>query len=193
MKDQSKISVIGIGGAGCNVIDCILERGVGALRYIVADTNEQSLINSACTNQILLGENTKPRPFCHLSPEWCRRAAFDDSELIKQAFHGSDLVIVVAGLGGDTGSGVAPVVCQLAHESEIRVCAAILFPFSFEGRRRRAIAEDSIERLYKYANEISVTKGDDVLVGQKADVMIHTVLQLANKEMAENVLSMMDV
>ena len=192
MGDQSKISVIGIGGAGCYVIDYMMKRGVGALRYIVADTNEQLMRKSACTNQILLGENTKPRPFCHLSPEWCRRAAFDDSKLIRQAFHGSDLLIVVAGLGGDTGSGVAPVVCQLARELEIRVCAATFFPFSFEGRSRRVIAEASIERLYEYANEISVTKGDDVVVGQKSDVMINTLLKLANEEMVEKVLSIMD-
>ncbi len=192
MGNRSDISVIGIGGAGCNFIDYMLELGVGNLRYIVADTDEQSLRNSACTHRISLGANTKPRPFCHLSPEWCSRAARDDSELFKQVFHGSDLVIVVAGLGGDTGSGGAPIVCQLARESGIRVCAVILFPFSFEGRQRRAIAESSMAGLHEHTNEVSVTNGDDVIVDKKADMTLKATLKLVNAEMAQKILSMMD-
>jgi len=193
MGDRSDTSVIGIGGAGCSTVDYMLECGVGNLRYIVADTDEQSLRNSTCTHRISLGANTKPRPFCHLSPEWCSRAARDDSDLYKQAIHGSDMVIVVAGLGGDTGSGGAPVVCQLARESGIRVCAAVLFPFSFEGRQRRAIAEASMAGLHEHANEVSVTNSDDVIVDKKADMTLKAALKLVNAEMAQKILLMMDV
>lgn len=191
MVDRANISVLGIGGAGCNVIDYMLQHGIGGLHYIAADTDEQSLRNSACTHRISLGTDTKPRPFCHLSPEWCSRAAHDDRELIRQVLHGSELVVVVAGLGGNTGSGVAPVVCQLARESGIRVCAAILFPFPFEGRQRRAIAEASIEYLHENANEVSVTKGGDVIIGQKAGMTLKEALKLVNREMADQIVSMM--
>jgi len=190
MRDRVGISVIGIGGAGCSIIDYMMEHGVGDVHCIAADTDEQSLRNSACTNRISLGANTKPRPFCHLSPEWCSRAAYDDRELIRLALHGSELVVVVAGLGGDTGSGIAPVVCQLARESGIRVCAAILFPFPFEGRQRRAIAEASVVRLREHINEIAVIDCEKVVADLPADMRFQDALELVNAETAGRIVSM---
>ena len=191
MGDRTDISVIGIGGEGCSIIDYLLEHGVDDLHYIAADTDEQSLRNSACTNRISLGANTKPKPFCHLSPEWCSLAAHDDRELIRRALHGSELVVVVAGLGGNTGSGIAPVACQLARESGIRVCAAILFPFPFEGRQRRAIAEASVVRLRQHINEIAVINCDKVIAGLPADMRFQDVLELVNAETAGRIVLMM--
>jgi len=187
MKSLAAITVIGIGGAGCSIVDYMLECGVGDLRYFIADTDEQSLRNRTCTSQLSLGTNTKPRPFCHLSPEWCAHAAHDDSALFKQAFRGSDQVIVVAGFGGNAGSGFAPVVCQLARESGVKVGAVIVLPFSFEGRQHRVVAKAAMAALQEHAGEVSVINGDDVIAEPTADMLLSEAIKLVDREMVAQI------
>lgn len=123
------------------------EAGLGDVGFVLIDTDYQALRRTACSEKIVLGENTKPRPFCTVTQEWARQAALDDREQIRKAIDGCGGVIIIAGLGGGTAGGAAPVVAETAREAGARVIAVVTQPLICEGQMRKRQAEDCLERL----------------------------------------------
>jgi len=141
------LRVVGVGGAGVNAINRMVEAGVENVEFVVLNTDTQSLQASSADVTLDIGADITRGLGSGSDPELGREAAFEDADRIKGALKGSDLVFVTAGAGGGTGTGAAPVVARLAREVGALVVGVVTKPFSFEGTRRAIQAEEGVAAL----------------------------------------------
>jgi cell division protein FtsZ len=154
------ISVVGVGGAGGNVVDHIAAGPIAAVSTLALNTDAQALQGSAAARRILLGERCARGLGAGGDPGAGQQAAEESAAAISQALRGSDLVFIAAGLGGGTGTGAAPVVASIARELGALTVALVTRPFGFEGRRRAATAEQGIAQLRAIADTLVVVPND---------------------------------
>jgi len=138
------ISITGVGGAGCRAVDQLAGNIPSDIKRACLDTDPDVLRQPPGAATLLIGEHTKPRPFHALPPDWSRMAAREDENRIARMVAGNALVIVIAGLGGGAGSGIAPALLEICKASGVLTVAVVSRPFTFEGRRRAATAMDAL-------------------------------------------------
>ncbi len=163
MESFARIKVIGVGGGGSNAVNRMIAEGIQGVEFVAMNTDAQALMLSSAPERIRLGEKSTRGLGAGGSPEKGREAAEESSEAIYEAVRGADMVFVTAGMGGGTGTGAAPVVCQIAKECQALTIAVVTRPFSFEGSRRQAVADDGIERLKEHADTLIVIPNDRLL------------------------------
>ena len=163
-----KIKIVGIGGAGTNAVDGLKLDDLGDVRLAAINTDAQALANSPVTEKLVIGRSVTRGLGAGGEIEIGRKAAEADREAISRLVSGMDLVILVAGLGGGTGSAATTVVAEAAARSEALVLAFVTQPFSFEGARRKAIAEETTGDLRKLVhgliplpNDVLLQEGDE--------------------------------
>ena len=139
-----KIKVIGVGGAGNNVINRMIESGVGGVDFIVINTDKQDLNKSICKNKVQIGEKLTGGMGAGSKPEIGQRSAEESRAQIAKVLEDTDMVFITAGMGGGTGTGAAPIVAELAHEAGILTVGVVTKPFKFEGANRMRQAEAGI-------------------------------------------------
>ena len=139
-----KIKVIGVGGAGNNVINRMIEAGVGGVDFIVVNTDKQDLNKSVCKNKVQIGEKLTNGMGAGSKPEIGQKSAEESRAQIAKILEGTDMVFITAGMGGGTGTGAAPIVADLAHEAGILTVGVVTKPFKFEGANRMRQAESGI-------------------------------------------------
>jgi cell division protein FtsZ len=154
------IKVVGIGGAGSNILDRMVLDGPEEIQLIAINTDVQSLAGSVATHKVQLGRTLTRGLGSGGDPELGLAAAEESTEEIRKALKGGDVIIVCAGLGGGTGSGAAPWVVQLAKEEKALVLVIAALPFTFEGRRRCAQASTSLEQLGASADAVICFEND---------------------------------
>ncbi len=150
------ITVIGVGGAGGNAVNNMIESGVEGVKFVVANTDAQSIENSKCTNRIQLGMNVTQGLGAGSYPEVGKAAAEESNEEILDYLQGSNMVFVTAGMGGGTGTGAASVIARLAREQGILTVGVVTKPFHFEGTHRMRVAELGLQELQKYVDTMIV-------------------------------------
>jgi cell division protein FtsZ len=143
----ARIKVIGVGGAGGNAVNRLIEDGMEGVEFMVANTDLQALKNSQASIKIQLGEETARGLGAGGNPEVGKRAALEDTDKLVDALDGADMIFVTAGLGGGTGTGAAPIIGSLATELGALTVAVVTKPFGFEGRRRELYAEQGLTEL----------------------------------------------
>jgi cell division protein FtsZ len=143
----ARIKVIGVGGAGGNAVNRLIEDGMEGVEFMVANTDLQALKNSQASIKIQLGEETARGLGAGGNPEVGKRAALEDTDKLVDALDGADMIFVTAGLGGGTGTGAAPIIGSLATELGALTVAVVTKPFGFEGRRRGLYAEQCLAEL----------------------------------------------
>jgi cell division protein FtsZ len=143
----ARIKVIGVGGAGGNAVNRLIEDGLEGVEFIVANTDCQALVDSKASIRIQLGEEIARGLGAGGNPEIGRQAALEDTDKLVDILDGSDMIFVTAGLGGGTGTGAAPIIGSLATELGALTIAVVTKPFGFEGHRRAAQAEMGLEEL----------------------------------------------
>lgn len=186
-ENFAKIMVIGVGGAGGNAINNMIESKLQGVRFIAANTDAQALEVSKATVKIQIGEQLTQGLGAGANPQIGREAALENIETLKNTLDGSHMVFITAGFGGGTGTGAAPVIAELCKEIDVLTVAVVTKPFSFEGRKRAKQAEEGIEFLKKVADTV-ITIPNDRLRGlasknarmidmfKKADeVLLHSV------------------
>ena len=131
-----KIKVIGVGGAGNNAVNRMIEEGIRNVQFIAINTEEQALAQSKANFQMHIGKNTTKGLGAGSNPILGEMAAREDEENIRSVLTGTDMVFVTAGMGGGTGTGAAPVVCEIAKSMGILTVGIVTKPFIFEGKRR---------------------------------------------------------
>ena len=154
------IKIIGIGGAGANALDRMALDGVDPACLIAANTEAQALIASVAGEKVQLGPDATRGLGSGGDPELGRSAAEESAAQIRSALEGAEAVFVLAGLGGGTGSGAAPLVAELARESGALVIALVTLPFGFEGKRRAAQAVESLAELQQHADAVVCFEND---------------------------------
>ena len=142
-----KITVMGVGGAGCNAVNNMIAQGIDGVDFVVANTDAQSLIQSKASKKIQLGKQTTKGFGAGSRPEVGQKAAEESSGEISDVIKNSNILFLTAGMGGGTGSGAMPVIAALAREKGILTVAIITTPFEFEGKKKEKIANDAIAKL----------------------------------------------
>ena len=155
-----KIKVIGVGGAGNNVINRMIDAGVDGVDFIVINTDKQDLNKSVCKNKIQIGEKLTNGMGAGSKPEIGKKSAEESRAAIAKILEGTDMVFITAGMGGGTGTGAAPIVADLAHEAGILTVGVVTKPFKFEGANRMRQAEAGIAELGGKVDSLVIIPND---------------------------------
>jgi cell division protein FtsZ len=159
----AKIKVAGVGGSGGNAITRMIQCKLTGVDFVAINTDAQDLHACLAGEKIHIGKNLTRGLGAGMNPELGRQAAEENRDEIQEAFKGCDMVFVVYGAGGGTGSGAGPVVAEAAREAGALTVGVATKPFTFEGRQRMAIAEESLENL-KDRVDTSITIQNDKLL-----------------------------
>jgi cell division protein FtsZ len=151
------IRVIGVGGAGGNAIDHMIEKGVGKVEFIAVNTDAQVLARNKARNQIQLGTSGLG---AGAKPEEARNVAIAERERLEEAMAGSHMVFITAGMGGGTGTGAGPVIAEVARSLGILTVAVVTKPFAWEGSKRMKSAEQGIEEIAPHVDSLIVILND---------------------------------
>jgi cell division protein FtsZ len=157
------IKVVGVGGAGLNAINRMIDSGINQVEFVAVNTDIQQLQMSDASSKIHIGRELTQGLGSGADPDVGRRSAEESYDQIKHALRGSDMVFVTAGEGGGTGSGAAPVVARIAREIGALTVGIVTTPFKFEGSRRRAQADTGVEELRTACDTTIVIPNDRLL------------------------------
>jgi cell division protein FtsZ len=177
------IRVVGVGGAGLNAVDRMIDSGITQVDFIAVNTDIQQLQMSDASTKIHIGSELTEGLGSGADPEIGRRAAEDGYDAIKRALRGSDMIFVTAGEGGGTGSGAAPVVARIARELGALTVGIVTMPFKFEGSRRRKQADEGLQALREACDTLIVVPNDRLL-----DVLDKSTSMLDAFRIADDVL-----
>ena len=160
-----KIMVAGVGGAGNNAVNRMIEAGVSSAEFVAINTDKQALILSEASenNKIAIGEKLTKGLGAGSNPEIGMQAAEESKDKIRERLQGVDLLFIAAGMGGGTGTGAAPVVAKIARECGCVTVAVVTKPFMFEGKRRDENARRGIAELSKVVDTIVIIPNDKLL------------------------------
>jgi cell division protein FtsZ len=192
-EEPIPIKVVGVGSAGSNALDRVLLDGMDKNDLIAINTDVQSLASSVAARKVQLGRTATRGLGTGGDPELGYQAAIESADEIRQAMAGTRMIFICAGLGGGTGSGAAPIVAQLAREAGSLVIAFATLPFSFEGKRRAAQAQDALSRLNEIANAVICFENDRMgdMVAPKAG--IHQAFGVADMTISQSVRSIVNL
>ena len=155
-----KIKVIGVGGAGNNVINRMIEAGVGGVDFVVINTDKQDLNKSICETKLQIGEKLTGGMGAGSKPEIGQKSAEESRAAIAKILEGTDMVFITAGMGGGTGTGAAPIVADLAREAGALTVGVVTKPFKFEGANRMRQAESGIANLSEKVDSLVIIPND---------------------------------
>lgn len=166
----AQIKVVGVGGAGNNAVNRMIQYGLGGVEFIAVNTDKQALYLSRANQKLQVGEKVTKGLGAGALPEIGEKAAEESREEIANALKGSDLVFITAGMGGGTGTGAAPVIAQIAMELGVLTIGVVTKPFSFEGSRRMKNADSGIQKLRENVDTLVIIPNERLLsvVGRAA-------------------------
>ena len=160
---QARFTVFGVGGAGGNAVQHMLESDIQGVKFVCANTDKQALDRMNAQFKIQLGELSTRGLGAGANPNVGQAAAEESRDLIRQHLEGTDMVFVTAGMGGGTGTGAAPVVAEIAKEMGILTVGVVTTPFNFEGKRRLQSAEQGIEALEAHVDSLIIIPNQRLL------------------------------
>jgi cell division protein FtsZ len=160
---QARFTVFGVGGAGGNAVQHMLQSDIKGVKFVCANTDKQALDRMESEFKIQLGEQSTRGLGAGANPQVGQAAAEESRELIRQHLEGTDMVFVTAGMGGGTGTGAAPVVAEIAKEMGILTVGVVTTPFNFEGKRRLQSAEKGIEALEQHVDSLIIIPNQRLL------------------------------
>jgi len=159
----NKIKVIGIGGAGCNAVNRMIDVNMRNVEFIATNTDLQSLNSNKSPNKLQLGANITKGLGAGADPDVGEKAALEDRDKILEALQGSDMIFITAGMGGGTGTGAAPIIGSVAKEIGALTVGVITKPFQFELARKMEIAEEGISKLVEVVDTLIIIPNQQLL------------------------------
>lgn len=163
MSDDAVIKVIGVGGGGGNAVDHMVRESIEGVQFISVNTDAQALRKTSVSTVIQIGGDITKGLGAGANPQVGRDSALEDRDAIKAELEGSDMIFIAAGMGGGTGTGAAPIIAEIAKELGILTVAVVTKPFSFEGKKRMAFAEQGIEELSKHVDSLITIPNEKLL------------------------------
>jgi len=162
-ENQATIKVIGVGGAGSNAVNRMIEEGVIGVRFVAMNTDRQALTLSRADKKIPLGEGLTKGLGAGGNPSVGEAAAHESERMIEAELDNVDMVFITAGMGGGTGTGAAPVVANIAKRRGILTVGVVTKPFLFEGPKRKRLAEEGAARLKEHVDTLITVPNDRLL------------------------------
>ena len=167
------IKVIGVGGAGGNAVNRMIDDGVQGVSFVAANTDVQALNSNKAENKIQLGPKLTRGLGAGSHPEVGQKAAEESEQTIEDALKGADMIFITAGMGGGTGTGAAPIVAKIARETGALTVGVVTRPFTFEGPKRSKNAAEGISQLKQYVDTLVIIANNRLLemVDKKTPMM----------------------
>jgi len=162
LTPHAKIKVIGVGGAGGNVVNNMIASNIRAVEFVAVNTDAQVLETSMASEKVQIGMGITRGLGAGSKPETGRDSALEDKERLEEIISGSDMVFITAGMGGGTGTGAAPVIAEIAKDMGILTVGVVTKPFFYEGGRRKANAEYGIKELRDKVDTMIVIPNDRI-------------------------------
>lgn len=186
-QPMAKIKVIGVGGAGNNIVNSMIETNVKGIEYIVANTDAQALQLSNADEKIQLGVKLTKGLGSGANPDIGRRAAEEDLDKVMNCVKDADIVFLTGGMGGGTGSGALAVIAKALREQGILTISIVTKPFMFEGKRRAKIAENAVAELKKQVDTLLVLPNQKLLDVADQQVSMLDAFSMINEVLNQSV------
>ena len=188
----AKIVIIGVGGAGSNAVNRMIDEKISCVQFYVANTDKQALMSSKAENRIVLGSELTKGLGAGGEPHVGREAAEASKEDIRNIVRGADMVFIAAGMGGGTGTGAAPVIASVAKEEGALTIAIVTRPFTFEGKKRIANSIEGLNNLKEQVDSIIVVSNDKLLM-MNGQCSVQNAFAEADKVLAQSVKTITDL
>ena len=193
MDGAATIKVIGVGGAGNNAVNRMIEAGIKGVDFIAVNTDRQALQKSKAGTKIQIGEKITRGLGAGANPDIGAQSAEENKSEITESLRGADMVFVTAGMGGGTGTGAAPIVAQAAKEMGILTIGVVTKPFTFEGKKRLSQAERGIESLKGKVDSLVVIPNDKLLQVIDRKTSINEAFRMADDILRQGVQGISDL
>jgi len=190
-RTQTRIKVIGVGGAGGNAVKRMIEDGLTDIDFYTVNTDQQALDKHRTATPVQIGANTTQGLGCGANPEIGKRAAEEDRETLNAIVADADVVFVIAGMGGGTGAGASPLIVSLAQAQGALAVGVVTCPFNFEGQRRAEQAKRSLQKIQENADSVVVVSNQQLLDSieqkQKLSMTIREAFHLSDETLCRSV------
>ena len=188
-----KIKVIGVGGAGNNAVNRMIEDHVKGVTFYMLNTETGTLKRAKTSNTLQIGIQTTRGLGAGANEKVGERAAIENKEEIKQILQGADLVFITAGMGGGTGTGAAPIVAEVAKEMGILTIGIVTKPFLFEGKARKLRADKGTEKLKDNVDDLIVVLNDNLLKTTDSKITLDQAFSVADNVLEQGITSITDL
>lgn len=195
-KEQDRaanLKVIGVGGAGCNAVNRMLESGLKGVDFIAINTDKQALGRCHAETKVQIGEKLARGLGAGGNPEIGQRSAEESLDTIADLMEGADMVFLTAGMGGGTGTGAAPIIAKAAKDMGILTVGVVTKPFSFEGKKRMNQADLGLGFLKKYVDSLVVVPNDKLLESCDKDTSMIEAFVMADDVLRQGVQGISDL
>lgn len=190
---RATIRVVGVGGAGCNAVDRMIEAGLRGVEFVAVNTDRQALDASEADVRIPVGLELTKGLGTGGDTAKGEQALRESEEQLRRALRGSDLVFIAAGEGGGTGTGGAPVVARIARELGALTVAVVTRPFAFEGRRRTVTADDGLKKLHDAADTVIIIPNDRLMAVLERGTSMVDAFRVADDLLRQGVQGICDI
>jgi cell division protein FtsZ len=192
-NNGARIKVIGVGGAGGNAVNNMIDFHTQGVEFITANTDLQALSATIAPIRLQLGAELTKGLGAGANPDIGRRAAEEDRQQLREALTGADMVFITAGLGGGTGTGAAPVIASLAKEQGSLTIAVVTRPFDFEGKRRKQQAEEGLRALRAHVDTLITIPNQRLLQVVDRGTPLRTAFRVADNVLRQAVQGISDL
>ena len=187
------IKVVGVGGAGNNVVNRMVKTGTQGVEFIAINTDKQALAVSNADQKLQIGEKMTHGQGAGSDPEVGKRSAEESRNNIAKAIENADMVFITAGMGGGTGTGAAPTVADIAREAGILTVGVVTKPFKFEGKRRMDQANAGIKELLGKVDSLLIIPNDRLKYATDQKVTLANAFEIADDVLRQAVTSISDL
>ena len=187
------IKVVGVGGAGNNVVNRMVSDGTKGVEFVAINTDKQVLSVSAADQKIQIGEKLTHGQGAGSNPDVGRQSAEENRNNISKVFEDADMVFITAGMGGGTGTGAGPIVADLARDAGALTIGVVTKPFSFEGKRRAQQAEAGVEEMLGKVDSLLVIPNDRLKYATDQKITMINAFEIADDVLRQAVTSISDL
>ena len=189
----AQIRVIGVGGGGSNAVNRMIQANMMGIEFIAVNTDAQALLLTDTPHRIRIGDKLTRGLGAGGNPSVGAKAAEENSEDLYEVLKGSDMIFITAGMGGGTGTGASPIVAQIARELGALTVGVVTKPFSFEGNKRRAAAEDGIANLKQHVDTLITVPNDRLLQVADKKMPLKEAFRLADDVLRQGIQGISDL
>lgn len=187
------IKVIGVGGAGCNAVNRMIDAGLRGVQFIAVNTDRQALNKCNAETKIQIGEKLTRGLGAGGNPEIGQKSAEETYDTLEDVIKGADMVFITAGMGGGTGTGAAPIIAKASKDQGILTVGVVTKPFMFEGRKRSKQAELGLSFLKKYVDSLVVVPNDKLLETSDKNTTMLQAFDMADDVLRQGVQGITDL
>ena len=186
-ENFAEIKVIGVGGGGTNAVNRMIDEGLRGVSFVAINTDGQALLHSRAPIKLRIGDKLTRGLGAGGDPSIGEKAAEESSEDLYDALVGSDMVFITSGMGGGTGTGAAPIVARIAKEAGALAIGVVTRPFTFEGTRRRQVADEGLAKLKEQVDTLIIVPNDRLLEVADKKVSLQSAFRTADDVLRQGI------